>query len=84
MSVVLGLPPQCHRCKVRGHLAYQYVACYYCGSGSHTSEEHSVENARRRGVSEVVVGTRRDEREFAVEEEVNREMEVEVSVTELE
>ena len=57
LSVVLGLPHRCHRCKVRGHLAYQCVACCYCVSGSHTSEEHSVENARRREFSAVVEGT---------------------------
>ena len=57
LSVVLGLPPRCHRCKVRGHLAYQCVACRYCGSGSHTSEEHSIENAKRRSFREVVGGT---------------------------
>ena len=80
-SVVLGLPPQCHRCKARAHLAYQYVACYYFGSDSLTSEEHSSENARR-GFSDEVVGTRRNERQFAMEEEINREVGVEVSVTE--
>ena len=58
LSVVLGLPPRCHRCKVRGHLAYQCVACRYCGSGSHTSEEHSIENAKRRSFREVVGGTK--------------------------
>ena len=58
LSVVLGLPPRCHRCKVRGHLAYQCVACRYCGSDSHTSEDHSVENARRREFSAVVEGLR--------------------------
>ena len=67
LYVVLGLPPRCHRCKVRGHLAYQCVACRYCGSGSHTSEEHSVENARRREFSAVVEGTQ-GIRDFETEE----------------
>ena len=67
LSVVLGLPPRCHRCKVRGHLAYQCVACRYCGSGSHMSEEHSVENARRREFSAVVEGTQ-GIRDFETEE----------------
>ena len=31
-AVVLGLPPRCHRCKIRGHKAYQCTACRYCGS----------------------------------------------------
>ena len=67
LYVILGLPPRCHRCKMRGHLAYQCVACRYCGSGSHTSEEHSVENARRREFSAVVEGTQ-GIRDFEMEE----------------
>ena len=57
LSVLLGLPLRCHRCKVRGHLAYPCVACHYCGNGSHTSEEHSIENAMRRQFSAVVGAT---------------------------
>ena len=58
LSVVLGLPPRCHRCKVRGHLARNCVACRYCGSAGHTSEEHSAQNARRRTFTEVAGGNR--------------------------
>ena len=67
LSVVLGLPPRCHRCKVRGHLARNCVACRYCGSAGHTSEEHSVHNARRRTFTEVAGGNRGTQ-EYEVEE----------------
>ena len=68
-AVVLGLPPRCHRCKIRGHIAYQCTACSYCGSDTHTFEEHSAENARRRGFAEVLKGT--NMAEFEMEEEGN-------------
>ena len=68
LSVILGLPPRCHRCKVRGHLAYQSVACRYCGSGSHTSEEHSVQNAKRRSFRDVV-GVTQPQHEYDMEDE---------------
>ena len=68
LSVVLGLLPRCHRCKVRGHLAYQCVACGYCGSDSHTSEEHPVENAKMRSFRDVV-GATQPQYEYGMEDE---------------
>ena len=66
-AVLLGLPPRSHRCKIRGHKVYQGTACRYSGSGTHTSKEHSVENARWRGFAEVLQGT--NMAEFEMDEE---------------
>ena len=62
------MPPRCHVCSVRGHKRRECTACRYCGSTLHTTE-HSVENARKKGWSEVA-GTMRVE-EFVMEEEEN-------------
>ena len=67
LSVVLGMPPRCYVCRVRGHKRKECTACRYCGSTLHTTTEHSVNNARRKGWSEVAGATRVTD--FVMEEE---------------
>ena len=39
--VAFGVPPRCHRCKLRGHVrANCTTRCSHCGSGDHLSEDH--------------------------------------------
>ena len=68
LSVVLGMPPRCHVCRVRGHKRKECTACRYCGSTLHTTTEHSVSNARRKGWNEVAGATQVTD--FVMEEEL--------------
>lgn len=38
--IVIGLKPRCHKCKERGRLARDCVACTHCGSLDHRTIEH--------------------------------------------
>ena len=70
LCTVIGLLPRCHSCKVRGHMKYECTACRLCGSRDHSSEGHSVQNARKRSFNEVVGGVTRVD-EYEVEDEVS-------------